>query len=887
MKKRSVADPMSSLVHNQLPRKNQSDWQYGLLAALLTIVAAILIYSLAGRLIGGDYVFLHSDLYVQYVDAIRLFLRSLFGEGKVAYSFSFSMGSSTVPIYAFWCMSPWNLLFLFIPDLNIATFAVVTGKMATAAWLFQWFQSYVLKNKGIPTVAFAILYALCGYSVTYYYNIHTLDGIYILPLLMILLYRMVKTKKMAGLIGIYAYSFVVMFYTGYILGVFSAIVFILLLWKQYGRDLKNYIKPIIRYMICVLTAAAISAAVLFPTALYLFRNRAQDATMLEGVHLSILDIYQNLFIGQMQTTDGIYPMVYCGIVVLLMVPMFFYDKENDRHNKIMAAVLIAFLVLCSLWTPAYLFMHCFDAPDSSGFRFAYLISFVLLTMACVEWNRIKQIPMHRLLILSLFNAFAYYIIFLMQRNYLADELQSSSILGLEINLIFLVLILLSVKYLLRSEKKEQLGQKVFLAIVVMEVILNGYFCVTRIGYSVGESKEIYQLWSEEANQAMEQLPKESFYRVHYINPIGANDSALYGYRSIGYFSTFENVTLRNSMEALGYMTSPRTILDYGSTQLTRMLFAQEYVIRATDLRVEERRTDQRITQDNFVLGLGYMVSESLLDYTPTGDNAFEHLNQLISDMTGEDLQCYQPVRTPITMEEENMLIVQNEGYATVSMEDPTQDNAMLTFLMEATPGCNTYAYFSQPYALKDATSARTLSEGGDYGSLMTHSYLSSPHIIYVGANESGMDAVTILMGVNTVKTQTFQNAYFYQDNPELLQAAYDCLKDAQMQITAMEDDEIVANVTATQQKPLLFTSIPYEQGWHVYVDGSEVQIQPTIQQAFISVMLSPGAHEVRFVFKTPGAMGGWCLTLVGLISLGICIGIDLGGKKNGKNQGIL
>ncbi|HPF29138.1 MAG TPA: hypothetical protein PLZ77_03415, partial [Lachnospiraceae bacterium] len=88
MKKRSVADPMSSLVHNQLPRKNQSDWQYGLLAALLTIVAAILIYSLAGRLIGGDYVFLHSDLYVQYVDAIRLFLRSLFGEGKVAYSFS-------------------------------------------------------------------------------------------------------------------------------------------------------------------------------------------------------------------------------------------------------------------------------------------------------------------------------------------------------------------------------------------------------------------------------------------------------------------------------------------------------------------------------------------------------------------------------------------------------------------------------------------------------------------------------------------------------------------------------------------------------------------------------------------------------------------------------
>ncbi|HPF29632.1 MAG TPA: YfhO family protein [Lachnospiraceae bacterium] len=150
-----------------------------------------------------------------------------------------------------------------------------------------------------------------------------------------------------------------------------------------------------------------------------------------------------------------------------------------------------------------------------------------------------------------------------------------------------------------------------------------------------------------------------------------------------------------------------------------------------------------------------------------------------------------------------------------------------------------------------------------------------------------MDAVTILMGVNTVKTQTFQNAYFYQDNPELLQAAYDCLKDAQMQITAMEDDEIVANVTATQQKPLLFTSIPYEQGWHVYVDGSEVQIQPTIQQAFISVMLSPGAHEVRFVFKTPGAMGGWCLTLVGLISLGICIGIDLGGKKNGKNQGIL
>ncbi|MDE6687820.1 MAG: YfhO family protein, partial [Lachnospiraceae bacterium] len=75
--------------------------KYGLLAALLTACAAVVIFSLSGRLIGGGYTFIRGDLTGQYVPFIRQFLNSLLGPEDLDYSFYISMGTSTMAAYAY------------------------------------------------------------------------------------------------------------------------------------------------------------------------------------------------------------------------------------------------------------------------------------------------------------------------------------------------------------------------------------------------------------------------------------------------------------------------------------------------------------------------------------------------------------------------------------------------------------------------------------------------------------------------------------------------------------------------------------------------------------------------------------------------------------------
>ncbi|MDE6529489.1 MAG: YfhO family protein, partial [Lachnospiraceae bacterium] len=87
-------------------------WRYGALAAGLTACAAVMIFSFAGRLVGGGYTFGRGDLPGQYAPLIHQFLNALFGPEDLDYSFYVSMGMPMMAVYAYECLSPFNLIYL-------------------------------------------------------------------------------------------------------------------------------------------------------------------------------------------------------------------------------------------------------------------------------------------------------------------------------------------------------------------------------------------------------------------------------------------------------------------------------------------------------------------------------------------------------------------------------------------------------------------------------------------------------------------------------------------------------------------------------------------------------------------------------------------------------
>ena len=92
------------------------------------------------------------------------------------------------------------------------------------------------------------------------------------------------------------------------------------------------------------------------------------------------------------------------------------------------------------------------------------------------------------------------------------------------------------------------------------------------------------------------------------------------------------------------------------------------------------------------------------------------------------------------------------------------------------------------------------------------------------------------------------------------------------EITLAEDGHLKGSVNVNSAKMTLFTTIPYEKGWTVYVDGEKVPYKG-FYNAFIQIPLeTTGKHEMEMVYHVPGLLYGAIISAVALIAFVIlCI----------------
>jgi uncharacterized membrane protein YfhO len=130
----------------------------------------------------------------------------------------------------------------------------------------------------------------------------------------------------------------------------------------------------------------------------------------------------------------------------------------------------------------------------------------------------------------------------------------------------------------------------------------------------------------------------------------------------------------------------------------------------------------------------------------------------------------------------------------------------------------------------------------------------------------------------------FKQPLFYFLNEANYQADIGKLAENQWNITKWDADRIEGTINA-QPGQMMMTSIPYEPGWTVYVDGKKTEPvtyydskgkkQTTdhivIQEALIGIELEPGQHTVKMVFFPHGLTYGIVISLAGLAALAYII----------------
>ena len=837
-----------------------------------------MILSYSGVLKSGKYCILEGDLLEIYVPVIRNFCRNILSGQSIYYSWNNSMGMNTSVMLSFYgAFNPLNILYLIFykADPNVVTAAIVVIKAGLAAMTFQLYEKTVLKNDGFISVVFAILYALCSFQVAYgIVNIIWTDALYILPLVFISIYFLQNKGNPVPLAISYAYIFIVQPYSGFVVGIFSFIYFIISIFLT---DKKSPLyKYIFGFIVSVITSVLLSSIAWAPALYQLLNSGISSSEGFASLGINPLDVYNQLFFGNNNSIVENMPNIYCGVLSLLLLPLFFADKNNSVKAKIKAGILLFVLLLSCTFLPLYKLWCALDAPDGWPFRFSFCISFIVVTLAAIEFNNLKNLNIKILYFVGGADLIIYFIeIFLLKRDNILYPI--NNYLYFLINFA-IILVWIGVIYIYKKNIEDEKKKKgVCLLIVLLtcfECVGNGFSSYYKGDnyYTIPETTETqFYSWYENQKQLINYLKSDnSFYRVNLKGDYLYNSDSFSGYNGLSDFSTSENIKTREALRNMGFATSKKVVRNFGITPITKMLLGVKYDVDCYPSYLGQENVNPiEISENLHSLSLGYMVDEKIEDFSFDSSNAFENINSLVSCMINKDIKIFDEIeKTQIILDEEGISLEQNDQ-GIVFYNYGNDVNSYISFIADQNLiDEEIYIYYDNNESMIYNRSMIVMDgfeNRNETGGLLSRSYIK-PFELY---NDLNGETKQVTVAANGLLGQQIKDYYVSVLNNDALIEAYDSLSSEQLSLDKISNTNIEGKIIVNNDNEILFTTIPYDNGWRVNIDGNNTEIIPILDEAFVGVKIPKGVHEVEFSYKVLGLKQGVCGSIFGIIILGV------------------
>lgn len=109
------------------------------------------------------------------------------------------------------------------------------------------------------------------------------------------------------------------------------------------------------------------------------------------------------------------------------------------------------------------------------------------------------------------------------------------------------------------------------------------------------------------------------------------------------------------------------------------------------------------------------------------------------------------------------------------------------------------------------------------------------------------------------------NVSVYRFSERAMIELYEKLNQMPMHLTSWSDTRLAGGVNVTKAGMLL-TTIPFDAGWTVEVDGEPAETKKALE-AFLAVDLPEGYHEITFSYLPEGIREGSLITILSLLML--------------------
>ena len=803
-------------------------------AFVVPVVIMLIIFVQRGIFPFGEETFLRTDMYHQYAPFFSEFQYKLTHGGSLLYSWDVGMGVNFSALYAYYLASPFNWLLLLCPKglvIEFMTYQIVL-KIGLSGLSMAYYLRKHCETNDFGVAFFGIFYALSGYMAAYSWNIMWLDCIILFPLIVLGLERLVKDGKGMLYCLTLGLSILSNYYISIMTCIFMVLYFLALLVLDEEMHWEKFIGRGFQFALYSLLAGGLSAVVLFPEIFALQMTASGDFSFPNTFtqYFPIFDMIAR-HIGNVETEIGLdhWPNLYCGVAVLMFFILYLLCRKVSAKEKAVYCVMLLFFFASFSFNILNFIWHGFHYPNSLPCRQSYIYIFLVLFACYRAYMYLGETPWKHVT-----GAFAGAVVFVLMAQKLVTQ-DHFHFIVYYVAILFLALYLGAIALYQKSSRYYYPALFYALAVVSLEAAVN-----TAVTSVTTTSRTAYT----DDNQAVEALvdsvqPNDSFFRMEKVTRKTKNDGAWMHFPSVSLFSSTANADLSSLFRKLGCESSTNAYSITGSTPLIDALFSVKYGIYSekpedTPLRtVIGEQDDVWLYQNNYTLPVGFYVEPDFESKwnLETGNPA--DVQNSLADALG-------------TQQVMNLVL------------DTITEGNDLTFYPE-TSG-EYYAYVGNK---KIETVTATTWKG-----TKTFTNVDRGYLLELGYCTAG-DAVTLT--AEDSKEEMWADVYHFSENGLGSVAAK--LSAHPWKLTSWTDTSLKGTISCDKDG-WMFTSIPYDTGWKILVDGKE-QEPEKILDSFVSVWLTAGTHTVTMEYTPKGLMPG---AIISGVSALILIFIAAGGR---------
>ncbi len=813
----------------------------------------------------GDRNILTIDLYHQYAPFMVELREKLVSFGSPFYTWNGGLGTNFWSLFAYYLASPLNIILVLFPAgfVTEAIFLLVVGKLGLAATAFAAFLRGVHKIEGAVAVAFSTMYALSGYTIAYFWNLMWLDSLYLLPLVMLGLYQMIREKRFL----LYTVSLALVIYTNYYMAFFVCL-FTVLYYPVALFSATRQPRPgqllatTVRFGLSSLLAGGLASVLLIPTYFSLrLTSAAGDTFPRDITHTFDLFDYigQHFLLTPPSIRDGM-PNMYSGLVVLILIPVFFLSRSISLRAKLWHLGLVFIMILSFNINALNFIWHGMHFPNQLPYRNSFVYIFLILSMAAPAFRGLREFSGKQL---GAIGAYITLIILLSQK--LNNKKPEQITLYVTLAFLVIYLAVLTANRILHLTPNEM--AIAFLLVVLAELSLNSLLMMHRVDRTEYLSERNSYLSGREVTQIREQLAAieeqdDSFYRTEILNPKTTNDSFLYSFRGLSIFASTVPTKPVKVFENLGYHSNSINSYKYeASTILLDSIFNIRYLIhreQKIDDRLHEQiaATDELIVYRNpYAASVGYWAPNSIDKWNSYAGSPFDAQNSLLSSITDE------PENVLETLEAEagdsQNLTFRGDPYQNFSFNRTNIDNesiARVNILNEIDQ--QIYLYIDIPANVADFGYVSVGDRRIDFNA-------KRATIIDLGHCLASEQVVLEVNYKSDSPESSYFDVYACALSADTMQRASEQLNSQALNITRFSDTLLEGTVSAPADGKI-FLTIPYDQGWSATVDGEPVEIV-SLDDGFLLFNISAGEHDIVLRFRPPMLLEGALISLASLI----------------------